>query len=145
MRRLPPEGTAALAAVAGLLVVIGVLLPWYVTNLGPPFSPETTTGWDATGVAKAALAFGAITAVAGALSVLALRSRYWDPSNVSFLGWAICVTAGAALALIAYRAIVKPEPAEFLSRQAGLYLALAAAAVAVLAGLAQITSPDRRT
>ncbi len=132
-----------MAAACGLLVVIGVLLPWYATNLGEPFSPETTTGWDATTAAKLALACGALTAVVGALSVLALRGRYWDPVVVRFLGWMIAVAAGAALALVTFRTLVKPEPAEFLSREAGIYLALAAAALALIAGIAQITAREQ--
>ena len=52
-------------------------------------------------------------------------------------------TAGGALVLVGFRTLVKPEPAEFLSRQAGLYLALAAAGAAVIAGLAQVSSGGR--
>lgn len=139
------EAPPAVAAVCGLLVVIGALLPWYATNLGEPFSAETTTGWDATTAAKLALACGALTAAAGAFSVLALRGRYWDPQVLRFLGWMIIVTAGAAFALIAFRALVKPDPAEFLSREIGIYLALAAAGLAVIAGVLQITTRERES
>ncbi|MGI9538513.1 MAG: hypothetical protein ACR2N6_00010 [Miltoncostaeaceae bacterium] len=136
------EVPPAVAAVCGLLVIIGALLPWYATNLGEPFSPETTTGWDATTAAKLALACGALTAAAGAFSVLALRGRYRDPQILRFLGWMIVVTAGAAFALIAFRALVKPDPAEFLSREIGIYVALAAAGFAVIAGVLQILTRD---
>jgi hypothetical protein len=39
--------------------------------------------------------------------------------------------------LVAYRLLRPPEPADFLSRDIGLFLGLAAAAVGVAAGLAQ--------
>jgi hypothetical protein len=53
------------------------------------------------------------------------------------------VAAGAlAVLLIGVRFVWMPDPAEFLSRQIGLYLAGAAAIGATLAGLAQVATRD---
>ena len=44
--------------------------------------------------------------------------------------------------LVGYRLLVMPEPAEFLSRQFGLYLAAAAAIGGVLSGLGAVATRD---
>ena len=47
---------------------------------------------------------------------------------------------GSAGALVAYRMLVLPEPAEFLSRQFGLWVGLAAAAAGIVAGIGQLAT-----
>lgn len=128
---------------AGLLLVVSVFLPWYATNLGPPFSAVSASGWDATVVARLALAAGAVVLVASA--ALALEERGTLPLAIR-TGDALArgvVAAGAlAVLVIGVRFIWMPDPAEFLSRQIGIYLAGAAAVVATLAGLAQVATRD---
>ena len=44
--------------------MVAAFLPWYATNLGPPFAPESVAGWEATNVAKTSVVMGVIVAVA---------------------------------------------------------------------------------
>jgi hypothetical protein len=134
---------AYVGVLSGLLLVVSVFLPWYATNLGPPFAAVSASGWDATIVARLALAAGAVVLVASI--ALALEERGALPLSVA-TGDALArgvVAAGVlAVLLIGVRFVWMPDPAEFLSRQIGLYLAGAAAIGATLAGLAQVATRD---
>jgi hypothetical protein len=134
---------AYVGVLAGVLLVVSVFLPWYATNLGPPFSAVSASGWEATIVARLALAAGAVVLVASI--ALALEERGTQPRSVA-TGDALArgvVAAGVLAALlIGVRFVWMPDPAEFLSRQIGLYLAGAAAIGATLAGLAQVATRD---
>lgn len=145
---MSPRGRAPLAPyltlVASVLVVVAVFLPWYATNIGPPFAPGTVSGFEATGLAKAALAAAAVAVLAaGALAADGRRATDLGPRAAEALAWVAIVAATAAAVLVGYRLLVLPEPAEFLSRRAGLYLAMAGAVGAVVAGLAQLRTLDR--
>jgi len=134
---------AYVGVLSGVLLVVSVFLPWYATNLGPPFSAVAASGWDATVVARLALAAGAV--VLGASAALALEERGALRLSIA-TGDALArgvVAAGAlAVLLVGFRLVWMPDPAEFLSRQIGLYLAGAAAVCATLAGLAQVATRD---
>ncbi len=134
---------AYVGVLSGVLLVVSVFLPWYATNLGPPFSAVSASGWEATIVARLALAAGAVVLVASI--ALALEERGALPLSVA-TGDALArgvVAAGVlAVLLIGVRFVWMPDPAEFLSRQIGLYLAGAAAIGATLAGLAQVATRD---
>jgi|SRR5689334_13750575 hypothetical protein len=134
---------AYVGVLAGVLLIVSVFLPWYATNLGPPFSAVSASGWEATIVARLALAAGAVVLVASA--ALALEERGTVALAIQ-TGDALArgvVAAGAlAVLLIGVRFIWMPDPAQFLSRQIGIYLAGAAAVVATLAGLAQVATRD---
>lgn len=133
-----------LTLLASIVVVVAVFLPWYATNIGPPFAPGTVSGFEATGLAKAALAAAAVAVLAaGALAADARRAAALGPRAAEALAWVAIVAAAAAAVLVGYRLLVLPEPAEFLSRRGGLYLAMAGAAGAVVAGLAQLRALDR--
>ena len=135
------SGAPAVGVVAGLVLVVAVFLPWYATNLGPPFSATSASGWDSTDLARLAAVMGlvlAITAGAALLDergVIALQRR-----QVNALGWIMMGAAVIALLAVGYRLVVMPDPAEFLSRQIGLYLAAAAAIGGVLSGLGQVAN-----
>ena len=47
-----------------------------------------------------------------------------------------------AAVAVGYRLLIMPEPAEFLSRQIGIYIAAVAAVGGILAGLAAIATRD---
>jgi hypothetical protein len=141
---MPGRVAAAFVGVlAGVGLIIAVFLPWYATNLGPPFSATSVSGWEATTIARLALAAGLVVTVASAALVLdergALRlaHRHGDA-----LARAVVAAGVVAALLVGFRLIVLPDPAEFLSRQIGLYLAFAAAIGAVLSGLAQVATRD---
>jgi len=131
------------AALGGLAVVIGVLLPWYTSNLAEPFTPETTTGWEATRIAQAALGLGAIVILSAAASIVVRRGGdLVDAAIETALGWIMLVASTAAALLISYRLVWLPPPEEFLSRQAGIYVALAGAVMAAMASVGEIASRD---
>lgn len=132
-------GASAVGALAGLLLVASVFMPWYATNLGPPFSATSASGWDATAFAKIALLGGLVLLGACVLALLDERDVVpLAPRHAEWLAWAAIAGAAIALLAIAFRTIWLPEPAEFLSRQVGLYLAGACALVGVLSGLGQV-------
>lgn len=133
----PPRWSAAYAGVvAGIVVVIAAFLPWYATNLGEPFSPASVSGWDSTNFARAAVIAGAVAAVAaGALALEERGSLVLEPQTAETLAWVVVGAFAVALALVGYRLLFMPEPAELLSRQIGIYVATAAAVLGVLSGL----------
>ncbi|WP_217913675.1 hypothetical protein [Miltoncostaea marina] len=132
-------GPAFAGTVCGAALVVGVLLPWYTTNLGPPFSATSASGWEATSLARVALVLGALLTAAAALTVLDARGMLaMPPSRLDALAWVAVVAAGAAVLVVGYRLLVMPEPAEFLSRQIGIYLSALAAVGGVLAGLGMV-------
>lgn len=134
-------GPAYAGLVCGAALVLGVLLPWYATNLGPPFSATSASGWEATTIARVALVLGVVLAAAATLSVLDARGAFPLPAHqADALAWVMVVASAIALVLVGYRLLVMPEPAEFLSRQIGLYLAAAAAVGGVVSGLGTVAT-----
>jgi hypothetical protein len=134
---------AYVGVLAGVLLVVSVFLPWYATNLGPPFSAVSASGWDATIVARLALAAGALVLVASA--ALAMEERGALRLSIQqgdALARGVVAVGALATLLIGVRFVWMPDPAEFLSRQIGLYLAGAAAIGATLAGLAQVATRE---
>lgn len=145
-RRLPDPGrigAPAVGVLAGLLLMLAVFLPWYATNLGPPFAATSANGWDSTALAKIALLMGLVLTAAAAAVVLderrviSLQRRHGDA-----LAWVVVGAATVGLVAVGYRLLVMPEPAEFLSRQFGLYLAAAACVAGILSGLGQVAIRD---
>ncbi len=126
---------------AGLVVIVAVYLPWYATNLGPPFSAASASGWESTSLARVALAMGVVLVAAGVATLaeerglLSLQRRHGDA-----LAWIVVAAATLALAAVGFRLLVMPDPAEFLSRQIGIYLAAAAAIGGILSGLGQVAT-----
>ena len=132
----PPRGGAPyVGMISGIAIVVAAFLPWYATNLGPPFAPESVAGWEATNVAKTSVVMGVIVAVASAAAAVEARGGLRLGSSAGD------ATVIAAI-LIGYRLFVLPEPAEFLSRQIGVYLAAAGAVGGILSGLALIATRD---
>jgi hypothetical protein len=133
-----PAGPAVAGIASAALMLAAVFLPWYAANLGPPASSGTASGWDATAIAKGVLGLGVIWLLLSALLLADHLDAYRiDPRTAETLGWLIAGCALLAGVLVAYRLLRPPEPADFLSRDIGLFLGLAAAAVGVAAGLAQ--------
>ena len=58
------------------------------------------------------------------------------------MAWAVLGASVIAGILVGYRLLVLPEPAEFLSREIGVYLAAAGAVGGILSGLALIATRD---
>lgn len=136
-------GAPYVGLLSGALIVVAAFLPWYATNLGPPFSPASVAGWEASNLAKASVVMGAIVAVASALAALEARGglRLDGPAGDA-VAWAVIGASAIAAVLIGYRLLVLPEPAEFLSRQIGLYLAAAGAVGGILSGLALLATRE---
>jgi len=134
--RASRTGAPYAGMLSGVGVVITAFLPWYTTNLGAPFSPASASGWDSTSLAKAAVPLGVVVAVAATAMLLDVRGALrLDARSRDALAWVVIAASAIAAVLIGYRLLVMPEPAEFLSRQVGLYLAMAAAVAGVLSGL----------
>jgi hypothetical protein len=135
------SGAPIVGVLAGLVLVVAVFMPWYATNLGPPFSATSASGWDSTNLARVAAVMGVVLFAAAAAALLdergliALQRRQGDA-----LGWIVMGAAAIALVLVGYRLVVMPDPAELLSRQIGLYLAVAAAVGGILSGLGQVAT-----
>ena len=133
-----PAGPAVVGLVSGVLLAIAVFLPWYATNLGAPASPGSASGWDATAVAKGALGLGVVWALASALLLADHFDAYRiDSRTAESLGWLVAGASLVAAALVAFRLFQPPEPADFLTRDVGLFISLVAAALGVAAGFAQ--------
>lgn len=131
----------AVAAVAGVVLAVSPFLPWYATDIGPPFTPTTTTGWDATTLARGVLVLGVVIALTGL--VLALDARGLLPLDAELARaaqWLMLAASAAACALVAWRILRLPAPAEFLARDIGLYVAAAGAGLALLAAMAPLRS-----
>jgi len=140
----PPRGGAPyVGLIAGIVIVIAAFLPWYATDIGPPFAPESVAGWEATNVAKASVFMGAVVAAASAVAALDARGGLRLGSSAGDgVAWAVLGAAVIAGILVGYRLLVLPEPAEFLSREIGVYLAAAGAVGGILSGLALIAIRD---
>lgn len=135
------SGAAYAGLVCGAALVLGVLLPWYATNLGPPFSATSASGWEATTIARVALVLGVVLAASAALTLLDARGAFpLAAHHADALAWMMVVVSAIALVLVGYRLLVMPEPAEFLSRQIGVYLAATAAVGGVLSGLGTVAT-----
>lgn len=136
-------GAPYVGAISGAVIVVAAFLPWYATNLGPPFSPASVSGWEATNLARVAVVMGVVVAVASAAAALDERGSVpLDRRVADALGWIVVVASALAAAAVAYRLLVMPEPAEFLSRQIGLYLAAAATIGGILSGLALVATRE---
>jgi hypothetical protein len=139
---------AAAAACAAVLAA-SPFLPWFATDIGPPFAPESTSGWEATGVARIVLGLAALALAANLLLAFEAAGRIILDARGALGLAGIAAAAGAlALVLVGYRLLVLPEPAEFLARDIGLYVALGAAAGATALSVAQLpprvaTAPSR--
>jgi hypothetical protein len=133
-----PAGPALFGVVSGLMLVISVFLPWYAANLGEPASPLSTSGWSATAVAKGALILGVVWMLASALRLADHFDVYRiDSRTAEALGWLVVGAALVAGCLVAFRLVQPPEPADFLTRDIGLFVSLLAAGLGVTAGFAQ--------
>lgn len=144
-RRSPLRGPAsapALGAIAGLAMAVAVFLPWYTANISSVFVGHGTSGWHATTVAKAVLALAIVAVLASALLTLDARGALpLDAGVARLLGWLLLGASAVAAVLIGYRLIALPGPApEFLSRETGLFLAMAAAVAGVIAGVSQLAA-----
>lgn len=134
-------GAPAAGVLSGLLIVLAVFLPWYATNLGPPFAATSASGWESTAFAKVALLMGIVVVAAAAAALLDERRIVTlDPRHLDILAWVVVGSAAIALLAVGYRLLFMPDPAEFLSRQIGLYLATAAAVGGILSGLGQVAT-----
>jgi len=129
----------AIVAIASLILAISVFLPWYTADVAPPFTPEATSGWDATLLARIAFAAAVIALIASALIWLDVRGFLpIDADIMRALAWTCLVLAIVATALVAWRLVRPPGPAEFLARDIGLFIAQAAAIVALVASIGAV-------
>ncbi|MEQ8834208.1 MAG: hypothetical protein RIB67_07155 [Miltoncostaeaceae bacterium] len=122
---------------SGVLLIAAAFLPWYAADIAPPFQAVSASGWDATVFARLAAICGGLVAVGSAVPVLGSGHPALTAGRRTALGFAVAGLAVLAAALVAFRLVVLPDPADLLSRQIGLYAAALAAAGCVLAGVGQ--------
>lgn len=130
---------ALVMAGASLLAIVAAFLPWYAPDLGPPLTPDSVSGWDATLAAKILVAASLVCVLIGL--VLAADARdliALDAPGAAALAVAAVIAAGGGVAAVGYRTVRVPEPAALLAREFGLYLALGTAAVALVAALVEV-------
>jgi len=132
-------GAPYVGAVSGAVIVVAAFLPWYALTIGRPFSPASVSGWEATNLARVAVVMGVVVAVAAGAAALDERGSVpLERRLADALGWVVLVASAVAAVAVGYRLLVMPEPAEFFTRQIGLYLAAAATVGGILSGLALI-------
>jgi len=136
--RRAPRVTAvapALGVLGGAGMILAVFLDWYRADIGPAFTPSSVSGWDATAAAKALFALGIVTTLASLVVAADLRGVVEvDPVLTVALSWVMLAASLAGTCLVAARLVWLPEPAEFLSRQVGLWAGLGAGLLGTLAG-----------
>lgn len=141
--RLPSRVAIACA----IAVIVGVLLPWYQTALGPVGAPGTLSGWDATAWAKLAVAGAALCLLCSAAVALDIRQAIalHGPVRRILAGIALAGTVLACVGVL-YRFAVPPDPALDVTREIGIFLASLAAIGALWGASAQFsrTFPERR-
>lgn len=136
----PANLPAVVGTVAGAVLCIAIFLPWYVLNIAEPFQANGVSGWSASNLARIALVAGLV--VLGASAAPLLAGPRLAPRAVVGLAWTVLGAAVVALALVSVRALVLPDPAALFSRQFGLYVAIAGAVAALVAGIGQLAGRD---
>lgn len=130
-------------AVASAILAVSVFLPWYTADVAPPFSPESSSGWDSTVLGRAAFAAGVLLLISSVLIILDVRGTFpLDGEVVRALSWLCLALALAATALVAWRLVRPPGPAEFLARDVGIYIAMGAAIIALGASIGVVRPRD---
>lgn len=130
---------ALVMAGASLIAILAAFMPWYAPDLGPPLTPDSVSGWEATLAAKILVAASLVCVLVGL--VLAADARdliALDAPGRAALAVAAVVAAGVGVAAVGYRTVRVPEPAALLAREPGLYLALGAAVVALVGALVEV-------
>jgi hypothetical protein len=131
--------TPAIVAVASFFLAVSVFLPWYTADVAPPFAPGASSGWDASMLARVAFAMAVITVILSGLMWLDVRGFLpLDADIVRAFAWTCLVLTLVATTLVAWRLVRPPGPAEFLARDVGLFIAQAAAIVALVASIAVV-------
>ena len=136
-----PVAGPALGVVAGTGIVVAVLLPWYSPTIAEPFAPQSASGWEASTLAKMALALGIVVVLSSlALAADARGMVPMDAGLAAALGAVLLAASAVAGAFVAYRLLVLPDPSDFFRREIGLWAGTLAAAAGTLAGLSQLAA-----
>lgn len=129
----------ATIAAASVVLAVSVFLPWYTADVSPPFVPESSSGWDASAFARAAFAAAVLGLIAAGMMWLDARGFVpLDAGLVRGFAWTCLALMLLATALVAWRLIRPPGPAEFLTRDVGLFIAQASAIVALVASIGAV-------
>ncbi len=129
----------AIVSVASVVLAISVFLPWYTADVAPPFAAEASSGWDASTFARVTFGLAIVMLTAAALLWLDARGLVpLDAEVARAFTWACLVLALTATALVAFRLVRPPGPAEFLARDVGLFMAQAATIVALVASIGAV-------
>ncbi len=140
------ELPALFAVLFAVLAIVAVFLPWYRPNLGGPLELDAATGWNATSIGKATAGIAVLWLGAAALSLVEQVSPgRLDRATLHLMGWLVTICALICTALATYRLLRPPPPADFLTRDYGLFITIAACVAGVGAGLAMTHGRRPRT
>lgn len=121
--------------------MVAVLLPWYSLTIAAPFEPQTTSGWEASTLAKMALVLGVVVMIASLLLAADARGMLpLDAGLAAALGAVLLAASALAGGLVVYRLLVLPDPSDFFRREIGLWTGVLAAAAGTIAGLSQLAA-----
>ncbi len=135
-----------IAIAMSIAVIASVFLPWFRTNLGAPSEPGRMSGWAASSVGRGALFVAILWLLAATLALVEqISPGRIDRTTANLLGWLVMLCATVCTLLVGLRLVRPPYPAEFLSRDYGIFLAIAAAVIGVGAGLAMTRGTRPRT
>mgnify|MGYP001183648218 CR=1 FL=1 len=149
-RRPAPIGVSELPALSAVVfaiaAIVAVFLPWYLPNLAGPLELDPASGWSATSLGKGTLVVAVIWLVAAGLSLMEQVSPgRLDRSTLNLMGWLVTGCALLCTLMTVYRFLRPPPPADFLTRDYGLFIAIAASVAGVGAGLAMTHGRRPRT
>jgi hypothetical protein len=134
-----------LAAVAGLATAGAAFLPWYAMSIYRLSVTTTSTGWQATSLARGLVVLGVLAAAGAVLLALdAAGAARLDVGLAESLRWIVAGAMALSVLLVAYRMVVLPDSDLFLERQAGIHAALLTSLGGLAAGLAMAPPPHRR-
>jgi hypothetical protein len=145
-RPASPTRPSLLAALSGVIVIISVFLPWYATTIGPVGSPDTLSGWEATGWSKIAIIGAALCAVCAVAIAGDIHHTITLHGPVRKILATTGLIAGAiCCAGLIYRGCIPPQTSRGLARQLGLGLGVAGGIVMVANASRQwaLAFPDR--
>jgi hypothetical protein len=132
--------------VAAIVLIASTFMTWYETAIGPATAPDAVSGWEATSWGKLAVLAGAICLLCATVVALDIRRSIALHGHMRrVLAWVGLGAAMLAALCVVFRFVVPPNPAIGVTRELGLFLALLATLVTVLAAAAQLsrTGPPR--
>jgi hypothetical protein len=142
-----PLAVSMLTIASALVVCVAAFLPWYQTAIGPINAPDAVSGWDASLLARLAVAGAAICALCATVVALDVHEDIALHGPVRRILAGTCLAAAIIVcAAVLFRLVEPPDPAIGATRELGLALATIAAILGLYGAMAQFsrTFPEPR-